>query len=800
MSPETRNPELETAPPPPLRAAAALAAAVGLFAQTAQIVMFREMLAACRGTEVFFGVVLAAGLGWAALGGLAAGVVARRGRRRFGQAWPQRAWSFAAALFALNGLLLVGQIALARHRGTAGAAAELTFVQATITALIATAPVALSCGAQFVLALQVARADDFAKLYRADALGAAAGGLLFTFVLVSVVGPVTVGPMLGAALCLFVHLRGGRRWMATGFVLGLTGAVAVWGYGLDERLHRRRWQALQPGYHLVATQDSRYGHLAVLRHPEVEQHTLYHDGALVETLPPPGAPATDARNLALFVAAQHPEPRSILLVGQSLGQLPGELLAVGFDKVTALELDPALFDLAREIRPASEDARIERRFADARRTIKWLNRPGDSFDVVLLRVPAPLSAFVNRLYTAEFFEEAHSVLNGDGVLVTSVMAAANYPGETVGQLSATLLRTLKEVFPEVLVAPGESHTFIAGTCPGLVSLDPAVLGRRFAARGIWLDDADPDFRSAPDAYYEARFANLIVSSQVDGLRETLEAVDAPVNTDAQPIAFQYALLVWNQIVSADPDARDPGLRGGTNALFRAALRFRFAHGLVLPAVVLIPGLVLLGMRRRGRVYRRGAAYGVLATAFATGLFGMAAEIMLLYAYQTAHGYAYTHVGLLVAAFMLGLATGAEMGSRARRLTGFLVTIVGLMILYCLVAPGIVTGLAGEWRWMAGVLPHTFLLLTFLAGALDGATFPPLVGVLRRAGLVRPGAWVYAADLAGAGLGALATGALLLPLLGSGPAFLLVAATLLAALVCLLALLRCPRTLPVGAGE
>ena len=62
---------------------------------------------------------------------------------------------------------------------------------------LATAPVALACGAEFVLALHAARPEAFGRLYQADAWGAVAGGVAFTFVLVALVDPVTLGPLLG---------------------------------------------------------------------------------------------------------------------------------------------------------------------------------------------------------------------------------------------------------------------------------------------------------------------------------------------------------------------------------------------------------------------------------------------------------------------------------------------------------------------------------------------------------------------------------------------------------------------------
>ena len=192
---------------------------------------------------------------------------------------------------------------------------------------------------------------------------------------------------------------------------------------------------------------------------------------------------------------------------------------------------------------------------------------------------------------------------------------------------------------------------------------------------------------------------------------------------------------------------------------------------------------------RGGPCRAGtgaAAYGVLATAFATGLFGMAAEMILLYAFQAVHGYAYAQVGAIVASFMAGLALGARVGTRWERRAGFLACVVAVMMLYCVGLPLALRGLAAIGA--TGLVSLSFFVLVFVAGFLDGATFPALVGAMRGLGLVRPGAWVYAADLAGAGLGALATGALLVPLLGNALALALVAATLAVALACLLPVL------------
>jgi hypothetical protein len=105
-----------------------------------------------------------------------------------------------------------------------------------------------------------------------------------------------------------------------------------------------------------------------------------------------------------------------------------------------------------------------------------------------------------------------------------------------------------------------------------------------------------------------------------------------------------------------------------------------------------------------------------------------------------------------------------------------------MVAYCLLLPLVLGGVAALNA--SGLLYGAFLALTFAAGFLDGATFPPLVQALRQQGFERPGGWVYAADLAGSGVGALLTGALLVPVIGQSLALVLVALTLAAALAAL----------------
>lgn len=782
------------------RRAILLVGSVGFFSQIAQIVLFREMLAACRGTELFIGMVLAGGLFWTALGTAAMELLLhpRRGRQPIGA---DKAAFCAFCLLALNGLLLCLEVVIVRlASGGRGAGGEIALLHAIIVAWVAVAPVSLVSGAAFAVALRTVPQSRFPTLYRADACGAALAGAAFAFAIAGHIDPLSLGP-LTAALSAVLLWRNGSRPTA----IAITAAASACLGGLlftskaDEALQRVRWKSLHPGYRLLATCESRYGQIAVLQHPAEQQTAVYLDTVLTGTLPSPGGIPVGDRNRALLVAAQHPSPRRILLVGNGLGAFPAELSRAAACPLDVVELDPQLIRTAREYGRSNAPKNVHLVLDDGRRFVRHSALTGkQAYDIAVVCMPTPVSAFVNRYFTVEFFADIARTLSPDGVLVTEVMAAANYPGDTVCHLSATVLRSLEAVFPEMAVIPGETHLFVAAKRPGTSSLDPAVLGDRLAGRGLWYADFDPDFREIASTYFAALLENRIPLTQIDPLRARLEREEVSLNTDSHPVAYRHALLVWNQMASMDSGA---GLDTRTTGILRMLLNFRLPYGLVLASLLLLPAIILR-LRRIGpgsNVTNWRMGYGVMAAAFATGLFGMVTEMGLIYAFQSTYGYAYHHIGIIVAAFMAGLVFGSWATDGTGRFQPSLGVVLGATCLFCLTTAWM---LHGTLAWMnsipSGLLYFLFIGVVAVAGFLDGATFPPLVRLLDRQGFTRGGGWVYAGDLAGAALGAATTGAVLIPTVGYAGSFLLAATVVgMALLVLLLAGARTHTAMPLA---
>jgi spermidine synthase len=159
------------------------------------------------------------------------------------------------------------------------------------------------------------------------------------------------------------------------------------------------------------------------------------------------------------------------------------------------------------------------------------------------------------------------------------------------------------------------------------------------------------------------------------------------------------------------------------------------------------------------------------------------ESVLILAYQAKEGVLYQDIGLLLAAFMAGMALGAPVlrdlilgtGIRKKWARGWGYALLAGFILLGFTAIGIVTG-----RAAAGLILTAVLLAAtgFLVGGLFA--YAGLRGVREQKQVIGP---LYAADLIGGCLGALCGSLVLIPLLGL--AGTLTAMILLAALAILL---------------
>ncbi len=715
-----------------------------------QALLVREGLTVFYGNEVSLGAFYAGWLFWLGAGALA---VLYRDRSA-----PLR--GLRQALLALP-LLLCGQVlALRTVRLVLDVSAgQLVPLGELFVALfLIAAPAALVLGAAFPLACRVlARADQarqgsglVTRLYLADAVGALGGGLVFTLVLVHWAGPVrTLGLLMLACAFMAWRLAPLRRWgtpVAAGLLvlLGLVLSLPPTSERIGAALERLRFATLQPGMTLLAAAETRYGHRAVARLGE--QYSLVEDGQIVASFPRPDGLAREA---ALLLAQAMPSadpaagPRRVLaLDGLAGGPVPALLRGPApIDRLDQVEQDRAAFELARPWLDAGDisDPRLALHFADGRRFVTGLGE-ADRYDLILALAAVPSSAAGNRYFTRDFYAAVRAQLTPRGVFCTRVAAASNYLGETVGGYLGSVYRTLSSVFAEVAVVPGDEALLCASPATGQVSDDADALARRWQAVG------------GAGGIGRADFATLLPAEEVRYLRERLAEHPGELNTDARPVTYYLNMVLW----------------GTFSASGLVALLERL-HGLgVWPYLLPVVLFVLVWLLRLGvdggarqRLPRQSATFAL----FILGLAAMAAQLVVLFAYQARVGFMFERIALLNGLFMTGLALGAALALPTARAAGVVLPL--LLALTAAVLLGMPAGLA-----LIGTLPPWWQDAAFLAcalalGGLTGAGFPLAVALTRdgRTEIAKRGGLAQAADNLGGAVGALVAGGLMVPLLG-----------------------------------
>ncbi len=794
--------------------------ALGISCQIAQILLLRELLMVFHGNELSIGVILAAWMVWTGAGSALGSRVAGRSRN------PVVPLAATAA-----GVLVLLPLTLAAVRGLRGAfdvvpGAYLSVSDMALSCLVAMAPLCLLLGAQFVLLARLWRnregpedTSGAGRTYIGEAAGNVVGGVLFTFVLVHALDTFRTAALAGLLMPLALFLlwradpaaRAGAR-RAVPALLGAAVAAGVlalpWLGRVDAWSHRLQFRLAAPDHELLEVRASRHGTLAALRHED--QIAFFQSGHLLFSAAGPGAAdaAREEHEAAVFAhlaLVQHPAPGRVLLIGGGLRGTLREILRHPVRHVDYVELDEELVGLARRhLGPDAlaplDDPRVRMVHTDGRLFVKATE---DRYDLVLVDVPDPATAVLNRFYTQEFYREVRTRLAPGGVLATGVVSTAGLRGTAVANRNATVFHTLRAEFAEVLPVGQRFMFLFASDVPGQISADPAELRVRFGAREIdspafsaghfdlLLEDG-PLRRLNWVIRHHGRRADAHVRSPASGplfpppVAEIAAAEPGlpPVarrtfiNTDFRPVGYFHTLVFWNVLT-----------RAGHGRAFAWILRVE-PWWIVPPSVLAVA--VTLALRRVGRRTggRPDLRFAVLLAVATTGLSTMALQVALLFAFQSVYGFVFEMVGLIVAMFMAGLALGTFVVHRAvaRKADPRRLACVQLLV------AGFAGGLAVALPQAAGAESPTtvfalFSAMTFGAGLLNGADFP-LAAACAQALDRRPsravGA-VYGVELFGASAGALAASVVVAPVLGivaccllaciaNGVAFVALAAT------------------------
>jgi spermidine synthase len=693
-----------------------------------QLVLLRELSVA------FFGVELAylLGLGIWLLGSGAGAALAARRRR---VSLPS-----LAAPFVLFAFLLLSDLAFlrgARRLMGAMSGAYLSPAGGLTTVLVGLVPLALISGVLFARAVRwaVAGGRTFAWAYAAESAGGLVGGLGATWALaaganavaLALVAALVVLAAAGAAL-----LSERRVWRLAVGACGLVVAVALLrASALDERLTRWNHEAL------VESRDSPYARYTVTR--RAGQVVFFVNDALAFE-----SEGVDAETFVDPVLLAHARPERVAVLGLGSGDLVREVLRHDPTAVDVVELDAVALELARRYLPsertaALDDARVHLVIGDPRR---FLERAA-SYDAILIGIADPDSGQTNRFYTREFFAACARHLTERGVLGLRLRSAENFWTPRLAAHLASIDHALRTAFSDVLFLPGTTDVVLAS--PAALPRDADTLVHRFQARALSARLISPVY-----------LRYLMTNDRVVEMAARLAATAAPANSDARPVCYAQAAGLW--LTRLFPplgfvDARAAAGRGAFSGI---------AFGVLL--------LVALGawLTRCRPALRR------LGIACVAGLSGMVVEGVVILHFQAQRGALFQDLGVLLTAFMAGLALGAHGLDRVRssasgRSAG-IVILVAMAVVDLLVAEVVRSGAS------TGLVGNGVLLLA--EGATVGAALA--WASLRSDDPGRAGGSLYAADLIGGALGALLASLFLVPAFGLVASASLVAVWALAA--------------------
>lgn len=675
---------------------------LGLLAASFQVFLLREFSAHFFGNELTFGLVLAGWLFWGGLGSLRASKNVQTG----------------AGLFRLLEFVLIaapaGFATLRFSRFILGVLpGEMTGLGPVFTfAFALTAALNYPLGRMFVSAVRLA--GSVARAYFWESLGAAAGGGLTYLILIPYLSNWQAVACLGTAAAATTMAVSGPRPFRTGLLIAVLLYASM--FMFDKTSQRMTWAP----YHLVATEDSLYGKIQVVR--TAEQITFYDNGLKVSSSPDPAA-AEDAVHFALL---QDPGARRVLIVGGATGGILSQALKYPESVIDYVDLDPAILRLAEttlaplDLR-AIHDPRVRLHFSDAR---LFLDRSSELYDVILLDLPEPATAQLNRFYTREFFRTVRLKLSPGGIFSFRVPCAENYMGPDLQRFLAMMRVTLGDAFPEVAVVPGETAVFLASTRALDISVE--YLGRILQQRRVATVYVSPEL-------LRARLHPL----RLQALARSLDSGARDMNTDTHPVSYYFNAVLWST-----------QFRGMDAAVLR------FLGEIPRLALAGIPLLVLLIILCVAGLRPGGGLRPALPMAF-LGLTTMALEVGTLIWFQTRYGNVYRQVALLLTMFMTGLAAGAF--AAIRRKTPRFARLIALQAAF---AGLIAVAIPGISLRPPVAFPFGFL---FFLGYIGGDFFV-VANTLFYKGASQAGLG-YGWDLIGSFLAAVGLSAVLIPLVG-----------------------------------
>ncbi len=722
-----------------------------------QVMVIRELLVVFVGNELSIGILLANWFLLEAIGSFGVG-------RKVGD-WGLREEGYAFFQLLLSGLLPLTLYAIRACNEFMGLAPGegASLLQILFWTIPVLAPVGILDGILFALGCTLYSkwtakgALSIGRVYLLEAIGAGSGGALYTFLFIPYLGSFQVASLLGMVNLLsgfLLFFEAGRvqkwKWAFLGLwgYFGFVNLLLLIPYS-SQIIEKISMQRLWRGFEILDSRWSPYGNVTVARREE--QLTFFSNGIPLCNVPVPNINFVE--ELVQYPLLLIPSPKNVLIIGGGFGGVIQEILKHPVEEVHYAEIDPLIIQMIREnqtppTRKELENPKVRVHILDGRHFLKTTRQ---RFDAILLNLPGPFTLELNRFYTVEFFREAFQLLGMDGILALPVPGSETYLAPEARNLNLSILKSLRETFSSVAVIPGDPNFILASPAEKLEGLTGDGLSRRLQEKKVPTQFVTP-----------AHIKRKMEKQRLEWLDEALkQGEEVRLNRDLNPSGIYYGIAYWNA-----------QFHPSVQAFWDRVGEFRLSYF----------GLGLLGLVGAAAAYRKrlktgegkGALQGTLIwVVTTTGFFGTAMSVLLILSFQTLYGFAYGWIGLLVAAFMAGLALGSWMMNRdLEKSQNWIMILIGLesfIALFCLLVVFILYFLYSSAKEPLNLWTDKigFLLMNLLSGFWVGLEFPlsSMIFMGGEGGVGQTAGILYAADLLGAWAGALLVGVIFIPVLG-----------------------------------
>ncbi|RKY82491.1 hypothetical protein DRQ07_01145 [candidate division KSB1 bacterium] len=709
----------------------------GLTAISFQITVFRELIALFYGNELTTGIVLAVWLLSTALGTRVLVYFYRKNKisvRIVAFFQFMTAMMLAASLFLIR---FIRQILSIAPGEIAGLDKIILITIMTILPLCAVLGLSFASVCMF-LERRDSPHKNVSRVYFAESLGSAVGGIITSFILIRFLAPaetMIVLFILNLSISIILLLRN-KPGLATTLIF-ITLIIASVIYSPAKKiLQKAPWK----NYNLISTVNSVYGRITITE--TGGQYNFFQNGVLLFSVPDK---LTEEESVH-YALLSHPAPDKVLIIGGNPSAVINEtLMHKSVKHVTYVNIDPVLtgkaINLSQRLfsKQKTDSAVIKIVFSDPRR---FLQKEKTNFDVIISCLPNPYNANLNRFYTSDFFRIVKNHLTPHGIMSCRAPASENALSNEQAEYLSMMYNTLTTGFKYVFTVPGQTCTFIAFKSTPDEKINKEFFIKRIKERNL-------QTKYVQDYYIDYQMSG----ERLNYLNSKIKNRGTFINYDFKPAGYYFDSILWAGTFAPQ-----------FNSVLKKMKTISFSN-IITFLVISALGLIIFVFFSATKHQAFAVNYSILIVGFSE----ISMELIAIVCFQILYGFAYYALSLIIAAYMLGLTAGSYIASfsflNRRRERYFIVSQLSMLlipvffILFLMFVKDIHTN-------------DNFLLLLFcgftsLSGFVGGFQFPTALHIIsnNRGSTGVRASLLYSLDLAGSSAGALILSAFLIPVYG-----------------------------------